>query len=162
MTTTPQQPTDFTEMDAADGGFGALLRSGGTLGSAQGVTPRECEALYQLGHGHYAQGRYSDAFKVFSLLLVYNHLEPRYLLALGGAAQMLGRYADALQHYATATLAALDDPRPPLHSAECLIAMGRLPEAAQSLQLAIALAGDAHPVVKARAETLLAPLGAAA
>jgi len=94
--------------------------------------------------------------------VIHDHLEPRYLMALGGAAQMLGRYTDALQHYATATLLWLDDPRPALHSAECLIALGKLPEATQSLELAITLAGDAHPAVKARAQALLAPRAAAA
>jgi len=90
------------------------------------------------------------------MLVIWDHLEPRYLIALGGAAQMLGRHADALQHFMTATLALLDDPVPPYHCAECLIALGRLPEAIESLELVLTLAGDDHPVVKARAETLLA------
>jgi len=34
--------------------------------------------------------------------------------------------------------------------------MGRLPEAIESLELSLTLAGDEHPVVKARATALLA------
>lgn len=153
---------DFTERDfiAAASDLGGLFRAGGTLGNGLGITDDEQEAVYQLGHGLYGQGRYAEAFRAFSLLVVHNHLEPRFLMALAGAAQMLGRHHDALQHYATATLIRLDDPLAPLHSAECLIALGRLAEATESLELAITLAGDGHPAVRMRAESLLHPLRA--
>lgn len=153
-----QQTQDFSAQDMADSAksLQGLFKAGGTLGSAMDITEDEREAMYQLGHGFYQQGRYSEAFKAFSMLVIWDHLEPRYLIALGGAAQMLGRHADALQHFMTATLALLDDPVPPYHCAECLIALGRLPEAIESLELVLTLAGDDHPVVKARAETLLA------
>lgn len=152
-----QQTQEFSAQDAVDvtESLKGLLQAGGTLGPALDITQDEREAMYQLGHGFYAQGRYSEAFKAFSLLVIWDHLEPRYLVALGGAAQMLGRYTDALQHYSTATLASLDDPVPPYHVAECLIALERLPEAVESLELCLTLAGDEHPVVKARAEALL-------
>jgi type III secretion system low calcium response chaperone LcrH/SycD len=153
-----QQTQEFSAQDAVETAesLKGLFKAGGTLGPALDITEDEREAMYQLGHGFYAQGRYSEAFKAFSLLVIWDHLEPRYLLALGGAAQMLGRHTDALQHYSTATLAKLDDPVPPYHCAECLIALGRLPEAIESLELVLTLAGDEHPVVKARADTLLA------
>ena len=157
-----QQTQDFSAQDALDTteSLKDLLKAGGTLGPALDITEDEREAMYQLGHGFYAQGRYSEAFKAFSLLVIWDHLEPRYLIALGGAAQMLGRYNDALQHYSTATLVKLDDPVPPYHVAECLIALERLPEAIESLELCLTLAGDAHPVVKTRAEALLASIQA--
>lgn len=153
MTATPEADFASTCSD-----LGGLLRAGGTLGDVLNITSDEREAVYQLGHGLYGQGRYPEAFRAFSLLVVQNHLEPRYLMALAGSAQMLGRHHDALQHYATATLIQLDDPMPPLHSAECLISLGRLAEAAESLELAITLAGDDHPTVRMRAESLLQPL----
>ena len=153
-----QQAQEFSpqEMVDATDSFKKLLQSGGTLGPTLGITEDECEAMYQLGHGFYKQGHYRDAFKTFSQLVIWNHLEPRYVIALASACQMLGLHADALQHYMTATLALLDDPIPPFHCAECLIAMGRLPEAIESLELSLTLAGDEHPVVKARATALLA------
>jgi type III secretion system low calcium response chaperone LcrH/SycD len=153
-----QQHQDFSAQDMVEvaDSLTGLFNAGGTLGSALGITEDECEAMFQLGHGFYKQGRYSDAFKAFSQLVIWNHLEPRYLIALAGSCQMLGRYADALQHYTTATLALLDDPVPPFHCAECLISLGRLPEAVESLELSIQLAGDDHPVVKSRATALLA------
>lgn len=69
----------------------------------------------------------------------YDHLEPRYLMALAASAQMLGRYADAIQHYGTAAVLMLDDPAPLLHSAECCIAIQQMEGAAEALRMAIGL-----------------------
>jgi len=132
-----------------------LLKTGGRLGDGWGITDAEREALYQLGHGLYEHGRYSDAFKLFSMLVIQNHLEPRYLTALGSTCQMLGRYTDALQHYMSAAVIRLDDPRPVFHSAECLIVLNRMAEAKESLQLALTLCGDRHEVIRTRAQALL-------
>ncbi|WP_187394986.1 SycD/LcrH family type III secretion system chaperone [Pigmentiphaga aceris] len=139
-------------------GLKTALLAGGTIGPALDITEDEREAMYQLGYGFHQQGRYSEAFKAFSMLVIWDHLEPRYLVALASTCQMLGRYADALQHYMMATLISLDDPVPPFHCAECLIVLERLPEAIDSLELVLNLAGDDHPVVKARAEALLASI----
>lgn len=133
-----------------------LLKAGGRLGDGWDVTDEEREALYQLGHGLYEHGKYSDAFKLFSMLVIQNHLEPRYLTALGSTCQMLGRYAEALQHYMAATVIRLDDPRPVFHSAECLIVFDRMAEAEESLKLALTLCGDRHEVIRTRAQALLA------
>ncbi len=138
-----------------------FLLHGGTLANLHGVTEQECEGLYQLGHGFYSQGRYQEAFRMFAMLVTYDHLEARYLMALAASAQMLGRYRDALQHYATATLLLLDDPTPLLYSAECCIALQESTAAAESLRLALDMAGDQHAAVRSRAQALLAPLEAA-
>ncbi|CAM3833818.1 SycD/LcrH family type III secretion system chaperone [Bordetella tumulicola] len=120
-----------------------LLKSGGTLGDAYwGTTVDEREALYRMGYGLYEQGRYSDAFKVFSLLVMQDHLEPRYVFSLGCSCQMLERYTDALQHYMVAAVAWVEDPRPILHAAECLIAMSRFSEARDSLALVLEMCAD--------------------
>lgn len=135
----------------------ATLRQGGTIGQLLNVTPDECEALYAHGHSLYQQGLYSDAFKVFSRLVMINHMDDRYVMALAGAAQQLGRYEDALQHYATVTVMRLNDPAPVFHSAECLLAMSRLADAIDSLELVLEF--DPDPGTKndyiRRARTLL-------
>ncbi|QXL83619.1 SycD/LcrH family type III secretion system chaperone [Comamonas sp. NLF-1-9] len=137
-----------------------LLLHGGNLAGVSGITEQECEALYQFGHGFYSQARYNEAFRIFAMLVTYDHLEPRFLMALAASAQMLGRYRDALQHYSTATILLLDDPAPLLYSAECCIALRMKEGAIEALQMAIELAGDApqHAPIRARAEALLAPM----
>jgi len=158
MSSHPQAVDALSAQDAteiADSLMG-LLRAGGTLGSALQITDQECEALYALGYRMYEQGRYADAMKVFAQLVAYNHLEPRYVMALGGAARMLGRHEEALQQYVSAAVMTLDDPTPLYHSAECLVGLGRLPEAAEALELAVSLCADgAHDTLKARASVLM-------
>ena len=136
------------------------LASGGSVGKALDISQEQLEAMYQLGHGFYAQGRYEDAFKVFSMLVIFEHKSERYLMALAGAAQMTGRYKDALQHYSTATLLLIDDPRPIYFSAECLLAIGNLDLAAESLRVVIEMTeGNAsHQTLGTRAAALLSSI----
>lgn len=136
------------------------LAAGGSVGDAVNISQEQREALYQFGYDFYAQARYAEAFKIFALLVVYEHLNDRYLMALAGAAQMLGRYEDALLHYSTATMLLLDDPRPIFHSAECLLALNQTDLACETLRLAIEVAEDSeiHEAVKTRADALLSTL----
>lgn len=133
------------------------LAAGNSVGDAINVSSEQREALYQLGHGFYSQARFEDAFSVFSLLVIYEHMNERYLLALAGAAQMLGKYKDALQHYSTAALLLVNDPKPVFFSAECLIALGNFELATESLNLVIEIADDtpAQQALKSRARVLL-------
>ena len=154
--------TDQTDQDveaqaaALYGAVSGLLQSGGILGDdCWATTDQEREALYHLGHGLYEQGRYDDSFKVFSLLVMQDHLEPRYVFGLGCACQMLGRYTDALQHYMAVAVARVDDPLPIFHAAECLIAMSRLSEASDSLVLVLENCSDSQSALYRRAQTLL-------
>lgn len=136
------------------------LASGGSVSHALEISQEQLEAMYQLGHGFYAQGRFEDAFKVFSMLVIFEHKNDRYLMALAGAAQMTGRYRDALQHYSTATLLLIDDPRPIYFSAECLIAIENFDLAAESLRLVIEMAEDSsvHQALGSRAAVLLSSI----
>jgi len=145
------------EADSISENLLGLWKAGGTLAQAMGLTVRECEAMYAYGHALYAQGKYNDAFKIFAQLVAYDHMESRYQLALASALQMTRRYEEALQHYMIVTVMRLDDPVPVYHCAECLLALGRPAEAAESLELAIGTLckpGE-HDVIKARAEVLL-------
>jgi type III secretion system low calcium response chaperone LcrH/SycD len=137
-----------------------LLRAGGTVSNE--AMAEENEAIYAVGHGMYEQGLYLDAFKVFSLLVIRNHLEPRYLFALGGACQMLGKYTDALQHYMAAAMAMVDDPLPIFHAAQCLIATSHIKEACESLELVLEICPEHQTSLRNRARMLLDELQDAA
>ena len=161
MNAASENRDEFSAQDAARAAenLTVLWRSGGTLGDALDITADECEALYAFGHAQYQQGKYSEAFKAFAQATIYSHLEPRYQEAAGSAAQMLGRYEDALRHYLAVTVMRLDDPMPVYHCAECLLALGKLPEAAESLELVAQMCEDAkHAGLKSRAQALLRAL----
>jgi len=134
----------------------SFLNAGGTFSSA--FSENACiedEAMYSVAHSVYEQGRYKDAFKIFSLLVMRNHLEPRYLSGLGGSCQMLGRYVDALMHYMAAAVADTEDPKPIYHAAECLIALSRRDEARDSLKLVLEMCPERTAPLNRHALALL-------
>ena len=161
-----QADADWTDAQADAFAQDMLDRwtSGGTLAQAMDISPQECEALYAYGHSLYAQGKYEDAFKIFARLVAYDHLDPRYQMALASAMQMTRRYEEALQQYVIATVMLIDDPAPVYHSAECLIALGRLEEARASLALIVddMCPPGEHDTIRARAQALLTLLQAPA
>jgi len=138
-----------------------LLRSGGTLGEAYGgMTPQDRGSIYRMGYVLYEQGRYRDAFKLFSALVIQDHRDHRYLFALGSTCQMLGHYNDALQHYMNAAAANADDPRPIFHAAQCLIALKHFPVAIESLEMVIEFCPDPQSALHIRSKALLQGLRA--
>lgn len=139
-----------------------VLGRGGTIADMHGISEDECEALYTLGYGLYEQRRYDDALKVLAFLVAHNHMEHRYLMALGSTAQVLGKYRDALQQFAAATLLDPLEPLSVLQSAECLLALGKQGPAAESLSLVLEMCKpDRHDAVKERATALRQTLQAA-
>lgn len=134
-----------------------LLAAGGTLGSIYDLTGQDCEVMYSLGHGLYAQGRFADAVKVFGFLAMHNHLERRYLNAFAAALQMTGSHEDAIKFYTLASAMDPRDPAPTFHTCECLIALGMTDTAIDGLKLVAAQcgAGGAHGALAVRARALL-------
>lgn len=133
------------------------LLSGETLGSLRGMTEKDLEAIYSVARQLYAQARYRDARKLFELLMKLNHLEGRYFMAYAACLQMLKQYEPALLYYTMATAFDLSDPKPTFHSCECLIALGRVPEACEGLDIVIEQSDQpAHANLRQRAQALRA------
>jgi type III secretion system low calcium response chaperone LcrH/SycD len=119
--------------------FVSALAKGGTLGSMRDITPSECDALYAVAYGMYEQARYEQALPLFSYLVILDHLERRYLLALAATLHMLARHEDALPHYIAAMVLGVDDPEPAMRCGECLRDLRKFDEAAESFELALSL-----------------------
>ncbi len=115
-----------------------LLAAGGTLGSIYDYTEHDCEVMYTLGHGLYAQGRFADAVKVFGFLAMHNHLERRYMNAFAASLQMVGSHEEAIKFYTLASIMDATDPVPTFHTCECLIALGMKDNAIEGLQMVVA------------------------
>lgn len=110
-----------------------LFSNGGTLGATQDYDDTDYEALYALGHNLYAQSRYQDAVRIFSFLVLQNHLEPRYMNAYASSLQMAGNYLEAIKVYSIASLMDMSDPLPTFHTAECMLALNMVAEAKEAL-----------------------------
>jgi type III secretion system low calcium response chaperone LcrH/SycD len=147
---------DHSEADSISQVLSSFLSTGGTFSDALSDNADfENETMYAVGYNLYEQARYHDAFKIFSLLVIRNHLEPRYLSGLAGVCQMLGRYVEALQHYMAVVVADMNNPKPIFHAAECLIALSRREEARDSLKLVLDMCSDPKDPLHGRALMLL-------
>jgi type III secretion system low calcium response chaperone LcrH/SycD len=136
----------------ASGHFAA----GGTLGDLHGMEDRDYEAMYAVAHGMYAQERYRDAQKLFNFLVACNPFDRRFHQALASSLQMTADYEQAISYYSMASVMDMKDPIPTFHTAECLAALGRVPEAREALQIVIEQSSSAsHALLKQRATGLL-------
>lgn len=104
-----------------------------TLGELKGISHQELEAVYSLGFTHYRTGRYEDAAKLFQFLVLFDHLNPKYWLALGAVQQVAKDYKAAIASYGYASFLDLENPKPQLHAAECFLALGDKQNAASAL-----------------------------
>ena len=136
---------------------GELLIAGGTLGDTLNYDEKDYEVLYALGHSCYSQARYKDAVKVFGYLVMHNHLEKRFANAFASSLHMTKSYEEAIKYYSLASVMDMSDPVPTFHTAECMIALGNVPDAREAL--AIVLKQCVKPeqdALKERANALIA------
>ena len=110
-----------------------LFQDGATLGEVKGITRRELNAVYQMGLGFYNTGRFDDAEKVFTFLVMFDHLEPKYWTAVGAVQQVKKNFEKAKAAYSQAALLDIHSPKPQYYVAECFLALGQKDDALASL-----------------------------
>ncbi len=137
------------------------LEKGGTLGDIKGFTPEEVEAVYALAYNLFQQQKYEDAEKLFQFLCFYEHLDKRFWMGLGGCRQHLKQYEGAIDAYSVLGMLDMENPYPPLHAADCYVALGDMEKAESALEAAIHWSGDddRYQEVKSRAALLLEAIG---
>ena len=134
-----------------------LFQDGATLGELKGITPRELNAVYQMGLGFYNTGRYDDAEKVFTFLVMFDHLEPKYWTAVGAVQQVKKNFEKAKAAYVQAAMLDIHGPKPQYYVAECYLALGQKDDALASLETLLEYCNGQDEVTKefrAKAEAL--------
>ena len=134
-----------------------LFQDGATLGEIKGITPRELNAVYQMGLGFYNTGRYDDVEKVFTFLVMFDHLESKYWLAAGAVQQVKKNFEKAKAAYSQAALLDIHSPKPQYYVAECFLALGQKDDAVASLDTLLEYCTGTDEVTKefrAKAEEL--------
>jgi type III secretion system low calcium response chaperone LcrH/SycD len=111
--------------------------SGSVLGPMLGHSAESLEVMYYFGHTFFRNGKYAEALKLFSLLLICDHLDRRYYMGMGACLQMQEQHADALKYYRIASLLDLTDPASLTHGAECSLALGDTSDARKALDYAL-------------------------
>ena len=146
-------------IDMVSSGF---FEQGLTVAQILGIDKRELEALYTLGSKKYESGEYKAAQDIFVMLCRIDPLSGRNFRALGAAFQMERKYDRALKAYAAAVSIDLDDAASSLHAGECLLLLGKSPEARAALEGCLMQAAqdpERYADVRARAQALLAKAG---
>ena len=126
-----------------------FFQNGATLGEVKGITRRELNAVYQMGLGFYNTGRFDDAEKVFTFLVMFDHLEPKYWLAAGAVQQVKKNFEKAKGAYVQASLLDIHNPKPQYYAAECYLALGQREDALATLATLFEYCTGADDVTKA-------------
>jgi type III secretion system low calcium response chaperone LcrH/SycD len=139
-----------------------FLAKGRTIRELRGLTREHLDAIYYVAYQKYAGGNYEQADQLFRCLCFFDHLEKKYWLGLGGCRQLQHRYPEAIEAYTFAMLLDSDDPHPPLHAADCHLALGNREAAISGLTAALEWSGDRpeYRSVRTRAANLLDVLNA--
>lgn len=137
-----------------------LVGQGGTVGDLYNLTDTDKEVLYSVAHNFYKNGKYDKALPLFQFLSLIDHVNKKWWMGYGAAAQMSKDYTKAINAYAMATVLDIDDPRPQLQAAYCLLMEKKRDEARMALEGAILAAGSnpAYQHVRTQAEALLSTL----
>lgn len=135
---------------------------------AQGMTPKDAmnmsqsylENVYAQAYRFYNTGKYSEAAHLFRLLIMFNAMEPKYMLGLAACYHMLKDYSNAIQTYTMCSALDPHNPIPQYHSSDCFIQTKEYLSAMISLELAIDRAGDKpeYTKMKERAQLSLESL----
>jgi type III secretion system low calcium response chaperone LcrH/SycD len=143
------------------------LSAGNTLAESMGQSVESLEALYAIGFTWYNQAKYDEAKRVFAHLMTANHVDRRFSNGFAACLHMQRDHAEAIRFYTIASILDLTDPEPPMHIAECHLALGDRTQARNSINYGLtqARAHKEHQRFVARLESMLgfldgAPAGA--
>lgn len=147
-----------TKFDEAFGPIAEkMMKQGMTPQEAMGVSSSYLENIYSQAYRLYNTGKYAEASHVFRILIMFNAMEPKYMLGLAACFHMLKDYGNAIQTY---TMCAALDPKSPIphyHSSDCFIQLEEYLSAMLCLELAIERAGGKpeYAKMKERAQMTL-------
>ncbi len=127
--------------DTFDRSFGELadkmLSQGMTAQEAMGLSPGYLENIYAEAYRLYNTGKYAEAVHLFRILIMFNAMEPKYMLGLAACFHMLKEYTHAVQTYTMCSTLDPLNPIPHYHCADCFIQMKEHLSAMLSLELTI-------------------------
>lgn len=125
-----------------------MLNQGMTPKDAMGINPSYLENIYAQAYRLYNTGKYAEAAHLFRILIMFNAMEPKYMLGLAACFHMLKEYVNAIQTYTMCSALDPQNPIPHYHSSDCFIQMKEYLSAMLCLELAIERAGNKSEFVQ--------------
>ncbi len=121
--------------------IGTLYR-GVTIAQYKGMSNKLLEGIYTLGHQHYKQQNFKLASKIFRYLCIHDHLESRFMAALGACEYHNGDYQSAQYVLENALSLNNNQPSAYLNLALSYIAQKKKAEAVEVLSKIISVTQD--------------------
>jgi type III secretion system low calcium response chaperone LcrH/SycD len=125
-----------------------MMKQGMSPKEAMGISNSYLENLYAQAYRLYNTGKYAEAVHLFRMLIMFNAMEPKYMLGLAASFHMLKEYVSAIQTYTMCSALDPQNPIPHYHSSDCFIQMKEYLSAMLCLELAIERAGDREEYAK--------------
>lgn len=137
-----------------------MLKEGVSPKEAMGVSQSYLENIYAQAYRLYNTGKYPEAIHLFRILIMFNAMEPKYMLGLAASFHMLKEYVNAIQTYTMCSALDPQNPIPYYHSSDCFVQMKEYVSAMLCLELVVERAGDKpeYAKMKERAQLSLESL----
>ena len=145
------------QKNAADMTREAVMDKGYAWKHVTEIDETQMEAVYALAYRHFNHGQYAKAEQLFKFLYSLDHYDSRFPIGLGAARQKQQKYNDAVNAYSAAAGIDIENPVPPLRSAECYMAQQDYELAKKAAKAAIywAEGKPEHQKTRARADLIL-------
>jgi type III secretion system low calcium response chaperone LcrH/SycD len=150
--------TDSTHAAAINDRLTQLREDVAKLASSKRFNDQELEAMYNVGHGLFAQKKYQEALNIFATLGLYRPLEVRYITAHAVCQKLLKRHGHAINIFKMAAMLEPNDPKTLMQIAECLLAQGQKSQAYEYLEQVLEMTAEntKYVLLRQRAQQWLA------
>lgn len=134
-----------------------LFQKGILPKDALGVGDENVDKIYRQAYQLYNMGKYEDASKLFSSLIMMDISTSKYIFGLAACGHMMKHYETAAENYMKCTMYEPDNPIPYYHASDCYIQNGDTVSAMVALSMVIRTAKDRpeYKVMKDRAQMTL-------
>jgi type III secretion system low calcium response chaperone LcrH/SycD len=121
---------------------------------AFGVSPKTIEALYADAYQLYNIGKYEEAKRIFSTLLIADPIDARFPFGMAASCHMMKDYELAASLYFKTSMFDPDNPIPYYHASDCHLHADDPVSALASLRLTVKRCGDKpeYQMIKGRAQ----------
>ena len=132
-----------------------MLNQKMTPKESMGLSSAYLENIYSQAFSLYNTGKYIEAAHLFRILIMYNPMEPKYMMGLAACFHLLKEWDSAIQMYTLCSALDPNTPIPHYHTSDCFIQMNDDLSAMLCLELAIEKAEGKAEFSKIKERALL-------
>lgn len=123
---------------------------------AVGISDEMLEGMYGYAYRLYTTGKYTEAVKLFRLMVMLNPIQEKFMMGLAASFHMLKDYQNAATTYTLCSVLDPEDPFPYYHISDCLMELNLPKRAMEALEKCVALTNDNQKFVTIHARAQIA------